>query len=68
MSDGIMKDNLHSACMLFLVFLLFTAGFVGPGSATEDVGLVSATVEPYNYLKDYSSSELEPIESPIGLD
>jgi hypothetical protein len=35
-----MKSNLRSTCLLFLVFLFFSAGFVG---------MVSANDDPYNY-------------------
>jgi hypothetical protein len=57
--DSYMKGNLHSACLLFLVFLFFTAGFVG---------MVSAKVSQTSMEIESPSGTPLVIESPSGYD
>lgn len=60
-----MKENLRSACLLFLVFLVFISGFVGMGSAEEDTNNDIYNYSNLNNLSILGNNTLPTTEYPI---
>jgi hypothetical protein len=53
-----MKDNLRSACLLFLVFIIFTAGFVSLVSAKDP--------DPYSFNESNYTGKWKNLDSPTS--